>query len=370
MTPTAQDRLIGTDVIGQYIIRQRLGSGGFGAVYLADQVTVARPAVIKVLHPSLSHDPTTAARFGVEARAASQLNHPNIVTIYNYGAMWDGTLFLAMEYVSGRSLDQVLADGPLPLGRAISVAAQIAAALGEAHRNGVIHRDVKPTNVMLTTRGEATDVVKVLDFGVAQIEGGGRMTATGFVCGTPRYMSPEQLKSARLDGRSDLYSLACVLFLMLTGRTPFDADNALGFLHKHVEEPPPLASRVAPRGVQLSSALDGFLLRALAKSPDERPASAAAFVEELLAAVTPPPPVAAELVPAPARAPRRKKTPEPGAIARTWERLVAALRSAFARLAALGRRKKPQTRTQRLFARITGGKAKRRPRTRRRGKRK
>ena len=336
------DRLIGTDVIGQYIIRQRLGGGAMGAVYLADQVTIGRRAAIKVLHPSLSRDPVTAIRFGIEARAASHLSHPNIVTIYNYGPMADGTLFLAMEYLAGRSLDQELAGGPLAVPRAVSIAAQIAAALGEAHRKGVIHRDVKPSNVMLTGRGEATDVVKVLDFGVAQIDGGGRMTATGFVCGTPRYMSPEQLKSQRLDGRSDLYSLACVLFELLAGRPPFQADNALGFLYKHLEESPPLISRTCLRA-RLPPAFDAFLLRALAKSPADRPTTAAAFIDEMYAALRPPP-VAEVAEKSVALVPRRAR---PG----TWASLVAALRRAVSRVAALRLPEKPSG-ARRLLERL------------------
>jgi eukaryotic-like serine/threonine-protein kinase len=276
------DRLIGADVIGQYVVRRRLGSGAMGTVYLADQITIGRPAAIKVLHPHLSRDPVTAARFGVEARAASQLAHPNIVTIYNHGAMADGTLFLAMEYLAGRSLEQEAAGGPLPVARAAAIAAQIAAALGEAHRKGVVHRDVKPSNVMLTVRGEATDVVKVLDFGVAQIDGGGRMTATGFVCGTPRYMSPEQLRSKKLDGRSDLYSLACVLFELVTGRPP----TAAAFVDQMFAalRPAALVPAAPPRRGTLSSlvaALGRAMTRISALRLPEKPSGARRLLARL-----------------------------------------------------------------------------------------
>src|SRR5215831_7197714 len=175
VTPSAKarapgDSLTGRTVIGQYLIRKKLGEGAMGAVYLADQITVDRRAVIKVLHPEL-RDPTWAARFEVEARAASQLNHPHIVTIYNYGAMEDGTLFLAMEHLDGPTLEQVLAKNKqLAPERAVAIAQQIARALAEAHRHGVVHRDVKPSNVMLVSRAGENDFVKVLDFGVAKVE--------------------------------------------------------------------------------------------------------------------------------------------------------------------------------------------------------
>ena len=306
------DPLIGTEVIGQYVIRRLLGKGGMGAVYLADQPSVGRRAVIKVLHPALSRDPGLVARFDVEARAASQLGHPNIVTIYNYGAMADGTLFLAMEHLDGQTLEEVIERGRQPVARAVDIVRQAAAALAEAHRRGVVHRDVKPSNVMLVSRGQAEDFVKVLDFGIAHVEGSD-MTSTGAICGTPRYMSPEQLRGQKLDGRSDLYSLGCILFELVTGRAPFTAGSPLGLGYQHVHEAAPRASEVAPKA-RIPAALDAFLARALAKDPADRPRSAEAFLAELRRVVEEPPgpEPAAVAPPIVVAAPAVRTTPPPG----------------------------------------------------------
>jgi serine/threonine-protein kinase len=294
----AADPYVGRNVIGQFVIRRKLGEGGGGAVYLADQPSIGRTAAIKVLrhHPSAE----VVARFRVEAQAASQLNHPNIVTIYNYGAMSDGTLFLAMEHLDGQDLTDLIAqEKRLSPERAVQITARVADALAEAHRHGVVHRDLKPSNVRVLRRGKVDDFVKVLDFGIAKVDGV-QTTTVGAICGTPPYMSPEQLRGAKLDGRSDQYSLAIVVFEMLTGKRPFESDSAYGYMTKHCTEPPPRPSEVVRR-LTLPVALEDALLRALAKEPRDRWPTVDAFAGALEAALrAPPAPVAA---PAPAAAP-------------------------------------------------------------------
>ena len=288
---SGDDPLIGREIIGQYRIERRLGIGGMGAVYLAQQTTVSRPAVIKVLRSQLGGGSSEGtARFAVEAKAASSLNHPNIVTIYNYGAMEDGTLFLAMEYLEGETLaERIERCGQLSVERAVHIAAQIASALGEAHARSVVHRDLKPQNVMLVERAGEPDFVKVLDFGIAKIDDTG-VTAAGYVVGTPRYMSPEQLLGKRLDCRSDVYSTAIVLYEMLAGKTPFSADTPFGWMHQHVDvEPkPPSVLAKGGQGKKISPPLDRAVLRALAKAPAGRPATMEEFARELEEAVRAP----------------------------------------------------------------------------------
>jgi predicted Ser/Thr protein kinase len=285
----AEDPLIGRQVIGQYRIEKMIGVGGMGAVYLAQQTSVSRPAVIKVLrsqHGGSSEDGT--ARFAVEAKAASSLNHPNIVTIYNYGEMEDGTLFLAMEYIAGETLARRLERcGQLPVDRAVHIAAQIARALGEAHAHGVVHRDLKPANVMLVERAGEPDFVKVLDFGIAKVDGGG-VTATGYVVGTPRYMSPEQLLGKRLDYRSDIYAAGIVLYEMLAGVTPFQSETPMGWMHQHVEVLPKPPSALT-KGGKIPVSVESVVLRALAKAPADRPSSMEMFARDLVAALNAPP---------------------------------------------------------------------------------
>jgi serine/threonine protein kinase len=322
----SSDELIGREVIGQYIVKERLAEGGMGAVYLAEQPSVGRSAVIKVLSPSRSGGREQVARFEQEALAASRLNHPNIVTIYNFGALDDGTLFLAMEHLEGRSLKQLIeAEAPLPVARALAVARQIAVALADAHRHQVVHRDLKPSNVMMVTRGTERDFVKVVDFGVAKIQGTD-LTMAGQLCGTPAYMSPEQCRGHEIDGRSDLYSLAIVLFEMLTARLPFVADTPLGFVASHMTQAPPRASTL----IDVPDALDALLARALAKDPAERPASADAFVEELDAATSSPSAPAKALVPLPPE--REHAVAMPPRAPSAWSRAWAFVRHLWSRV--------------------------------------
>ena len=262
------DSMIGRWIIGQYVVTQKLGEGGMGVVFLADQPSVGRQAVIKMLHPELLRDPTVAPRFEVEARAASQLNHPHIITIYNYGAMEDGALYLAMEYCNGLSLEQTMRQGPFSSERTIGVGAMIADALAEAHRHGVVHRDLKPSNIMLEQVGRRSDFVKVLDFGIAKVEGL-KMTKTGMMVGTPQYMSPEQLKGEGLDGRADLYSLGVMLYEMVAGKLPFESDTLAGFMHKHLTEIPRAPTAVSPQ-LNINRALESVILRCLEKDPARR----------------------------------------------------------------------------------------------------
>ena len=288
----SDDPLIGRDVIGQYRIEKKLGAGGMGTVYLAQQTSVSRPAVIKVLR-SQGESEDASARFAIEAKAASSLNHPNIVTIYNYGQMEDGTLFLAMEYIEGETLaDRLSRHGQLPVDRAVHIATQIANALGEAHAHGVIHRDLKPANIMLVPRAGGTDFVKVLDFGIAKVDDS-CVTSTGFVVGTPRYMSPEQLLGKKLDCRSDIYSTGILLYEMLAGTTPFQSETPMGWLHQHVEAAPKPPSDLSKRG-KIPPAVESVVLRALAKAPDDRQKSMEMLSLDLVAAlnapVEPPPP--------------------------------------------------------------------------------
>ena len=197
-------------VNGKFRIEALLGQGGMGKVYRAKHLTLDRPVVLKMLHPDFSTDPQVVARFQREARAASRLDHPNSIAVLDFGAAEDGTLFMAMEFLSGRDLARIIADEfPLAEARIVRIGAQILSALAEAHVQGIVHRDLKPENVMVEPRRGEADFVKVLDFGIAKITAPGanepKLTQAGLVCGTPEYMSPEQARGADIDSRSDLY---------------------------------------------------------------------------------------------------------------------------------------------------------------------
>ncbi len=284
VAPLANDPMIGRSIIDQFVVTAKLGEGGMGGVYLADQPTVGRTAVIKVIHPWLSKDPGIAARFATEARAAARLQNPHIVAIYNYGKLPDGTLFLAMEHIRGNTLAQTLqSQGRMEPSRAVNIATQCCEALAEAHRQGVVHRDVKPSNIMLQARHQGPGFVKMVDFGVATIDD--RETPPGRTpAGTPCYMSPEQLTGQAVDGRSDVYSLAVVIYEMLVGQPPFLASSPEEYARLHREIPPPAPSAIAPE-FPMPAALEACLMRALAKQPHARPQTAERFADELWSAI-------------------------------------------------------------------------------------
>src|SRR5579884_2971981 len=220
--------------IGPYELEAELGRGGMARVFRARQASLNRTVALKILSPELGLDPDFAARFRHEALIAAALEHPNIVPIYDIGES-NGQPFLAMRHVRGRSLAEALAqDGPFPLDRALRILGQIASALDFAHAQGVVHRDLKPGNILL----EPNDHANLVDFGIARAGDGTQLTRVGQIAGTPRYMAPEQIQGATADARSDLYALGILAYELLTGRVPFSADSDVAVLHQHVYEQP------------------------------------------------------------------------------------------------------------------------------------
>ena len=251
---------------GRYELHRRLGRGGMAEVYLARDQLLDRPVAVKVLFPALATDQGFVERFRREAQAAANLQHPNIVSVFDWGEA-NGTYFIVMEYVEGHTLAEMLRDeGRLHPDRAAEITADIAAALGFAHRNRVVHRDVKPGNVLITRDGG----VKVADFGIARALSDStdqNLTKTGSVMGTATYFSPEQARGAPVDPRSDIYSLGCVLYEMTTGHPPFAGDSAVAIAYKHVQENPIPPRRYDPA---LPETLEAITLKCLAKNPANR----------------------------------------------------------------------------------------------------
>src|ERR1700691_1835023 len=251
-----------TIIDGRYRVRSRLGSGGMADVYLAEDQLLGRSLAVKVLHHHFAEDQEFVERFRREASSAAGLSHPNIVGIFDRGE-WNGTYYIAMEYVAGRSLKTIVREqGPLEPARAIDIVIQILQAARFAHRRGVIHRDLKPHNVILDEEGRA----KVTDFGIARA-GASDMTLTGSIMGTAQYLSPEQAQGHAVSAASDLYAVGVILHELLTGAVPFDGDTAVAIAFKQVSAQP-LAPSVANPAVP--AALDEIVLRALAKDPAAR----------------------------------------------------------------------------------------------------
>jgi len=232
--------VIGRILAGKYHIQSLLGEGAMGRVYQAAHVDGGEPAAIKVLHQHLALDPRVAKRFHREARTASRFVHPNSVEIHGYGEDDDGTLYIAMELLPGRDMLTLIEnEGPFPPSRVIRLLSDSLMALGAAHDHGIVHRDFKPENVLISTTEGGEDHVKVCDFGIAKIaeaDGGSAITVSGFVCGTPEYMAPEQARGEEIDVRTDIYAAGCMLYQLLTGDVPFSGDTPLGIITQHLTD--------------------------------------------------------------------------------------------------------------------------------------
>ena len=311
-------RMVGALLAGRYQIKRLCGEGGMGRVYEAEHIEIGKRVAIKVLHPAYSRTPDLVERFRREARAASRIEHPNVVNVTDFGTTDDGSLFFVMEYIEGIELGLLIhRQGPLAPVRALRIAEQMCEALQAAHDAGVIHRDLKPENILLLGQGnsprtppsgqsspgmearEPSDFVKVLDFGIAksaEIEEnsrkGRRLTRPGVAMGTPEYMAPEQAAGHPADPRSDIYAVGSIMYEMLCGTPPYEGDNVMEVLHKKANEPPAALAELRPA---LTPAVVALVERAMARSPDDRPKSMADLAYEIhtveTSLVMTPPPV-------------------------------------------------------------------------------
>lgn len=271
--------------LGQYQIEERIASGGNGTVYRARHALLRRPTAIKLMNPEFSRNEAARSRFEHEVQLTSELTHPNTIAIYDYGHTPDGTMYYVMEYLNGRTLDQVVrTSGPQPAGRVIHILAQMAGSLAEAHDKGFIHRDVKPSNAILCERGGVYDFIKVVDFGLVMevTAGEGEESRGRVLVGTPLYMAPETIgHPGQTSPLSDLYSLGAVAYFLLTGRSVFEGESAAEICSKHLHEQPIAPSVRA--GIDLPGDLESLVLKCLEKDPAARPDGAAALCRALLA---------------------------------------------------------------------------------------
>ncbi len=284
---SAGDSLVGTVLADRYLVQQRLGEGGMGEVYLAEHVRIKRKVAVKLMRSWMAHDPIAVSRFHREAENASQISHPNVAQVYDFGETSDGTIYLAMEYVPGEPLSDILdRDGRLHTVRAAELVRQTAAALVAAHGMGILHRDLKPDNIMVARTRAGTDVVKLVDFGIARVMNSGsqQFTSTGMILGTPDYMSPEQLTGDALDERSDIYALALIAFRTLTGQNAFKGGGTTDVLVSRLMHKPASLRDVHP-AVAWPAALQAAFEKALAVDPALRHADALEFAAELDGAI-------------------------------------------------------------------------------------
>jgi serine/threonine-protein kinase len=291
---------VGTLVGERYRIVSRIGIGGMGAVYRAEHTMMRRDLAIKVLLPELGGKEEFARRFEREAESASRLDHPNIITVTDFGHTADGSLFLVMEFLAGESLTRAISRGPMPPARALGIIRQVLRALDHAHAAGVVHRDLKPDNIMLVERDGQPDVVKILDFGIAKVteplsgktgkdgRPGEALTQAGVIFGTPEYLSPEQALGEPVDARADIYAAGVILYEMLAGRRPFESEDKVKIISMHLAHAPPRVRDVNP-SIDLPVPLEQAVLQALEKSREHRFATAAAFLQALDDAETPAP---------------------------------------------------------------------------------
>jgi serine/threonine protein kinase len=274
----ASDAFIGKIIKGRYRVIEKLGEGGMAVVYLAEQINVERKAALKILHGHYANDQEFVGRFRQEAKLAASLNHPNLITVYDFDQADDGSLFIAMEYLHGKNLKEVIQTGRVDVAKGVRLAIQIAEGLLSAHRAGVIHRDIKPENIMVVGGGNE---IKLMDFGIARLRetsAATRLTRAGMIMGTPLYMAPEQIEGGEVTEKTDIYAFGIVLYEMLSGSAPFRAPTPAAVLMKHLKEIPPPLRKL--RG-EIPAAVEKVVSRALEKKPERRPATMAEIVESL-----------------------------------------------------------------------------------------
>jgi len=341
--PADQDKMVGRILDSRYRIDAILGEGGMGVVYASTHTVLQKRMAIKIIRGDMARDSELVTRFTQEARAASAIGNEHIIDVSDFGTVDDGSVYFVMEYLDGTSLSAaVKTGGAMHHGRAVYIMAQICEALGAAHAGGIVHRDLKPDNIFLIKRGEKPDFVKILDFGIAKVGGAaGKLTRTGFIFGTPHYMSPEQAAGNAVDHRTDIYAAGVILFEMLTGQVPFDSDSFMGILSKHMFEPPRRLAEVNAAADQPPE-MEAIVARAMAKKPEERFQTMDEYRRALLTAV---PDAASKLgtvPPVPYRVgdfPRGPGTEPPGAHLRSGKKtgmLLAAIGIPVLALAVVG----------------------------------
>jgi len=272
--------------IGNYTLTAKLGEGGMGVVYLAEHPVIGRKVAMKAIHPELSRNPEVVSRFVTEAKSVNQIGNEHIVDIHDFGTTPDGEFYFVMEFLQGEALSDLLKRcAPLDPARALTIAAQVADALGASHQHGIVHRDLKPENIFLINRSHTTDFVKVLDFGLAKLTQGEEKathkTRTGSVMGTPYYMAPEQCEGrANIDHRADIYSLGVILFEMLTAKVPFGGEGYGEIIVKHITAAVPSPRAINPL---LPPSIEAIILRALAKPREQRFQTMEEFAQALIA---------------------------------------------------------------------------------------
>ena len=275
-----QDPRVGMTLAGRYVIEEVLGEGGMATVYRAQHKLVDRPVAVKMMNPGLSRDPVVRERFRREAKAAQRLAHPNIIEIFDQGDTEDGVSYLVMELLEGESLGTTLSRGRMTCERALPIMVQMARALARAHDFEVIHRDLKPDNIFLCSRSDGTDLVKLLDFGIARSMQDARLTGQGELFGTPHYMAPERITSMDAGAPSDLYAMGILFFEMVSGQLPFDAPDIPGFFMKHLKEAVPSVRKLVS---SIPESLDRLIASLMAKDPGGRPVDAHRMHNDLLA---------------------------------------------------------------------------------------
>jgi eukaryotic-like serine/threonine-protein kinase len=290
--PTHTDPLLGTVVAGRYRVIKPLGEGGMGVVYLAEHIAIEKRVALKVLRAEYAHKGEIVTRFQQEAISASRIKHPNVLDVFDFGQLDNGCFYLAMEFLEGNDLaDDLVRHRTMEPARGIRIALQICRALSAAHSKGVVHRDMKPENVFLQRTADGEEIIKIVDFGIAQLRSNDeaaatetkprRLTRTGMIFGTPEYMAPEQASGRHADLRADVYAVGIILYEMFTGAVPFTGETFLSVLTRHLHDPPPPMHAVCP-DLAISPQLQEVIMRALVKDPAQRYQTMAEFSQAIL----------------------------------------------------------------------------------------